>query len=47
MSSPAGQIRGKKRLAKVNTVRVQLLQNLPGYGRKGRRPMSYFVFVIV
>jgi Ribosomal protein L9, N-terminal domain len=29
------QIRGKKRLAKVSTVKVHLLQNVPGYGRRG------------
>jgi Ribosomal protein L9, N-terminal domain len=31
------QIRGKKRLAKVSTVKVHLLQNVPGYGRRGRQ----------
>jgi hypothetical protein len=30
------QVRGKKRLAKVTTVKVQLLQNVPGYGRRGK-----------
>jgi ribosomal protein L9 len=29
------QVRGKKKLAKVSTIRVQLLQNVPGYGRRG------------
>ncbi|KAE9376718.1 hypothetical protein N431DRAFT_462533 [Stipitochalara longipes BDJ] len=29
------QIRGKKRLVKVSTVKVHLLQNVPGYGRRG------------
>ena len=29
------QIRGKKRLAKISTVKVHLLQNVPGYGRRG------------
>ncbi|KAH8586162.1 hypothetical protein B0O99DRAFT_695760 [Bisporella sp. PMI_857] len=29
------QIRGKKKLAKIATVNVQLLQNVAGYGRKG------------
>jgi hypothetical protein len=29
------QIRGKKKLAKVSTVKVHLLQNVPGYGRRG------------
>ncbi|CZS90536.1 hypothetical protein WAI453_004130 [Rhynchosporium graminicola] len=35
---PAGQqVRGKKKLAseKVSTVKVHLLQNIPGYGRRG------------
>ncbi|KAJ5047287.1 uncharacterized protein L3040_003120 [Drepanopeziza brunnea f. sp. 'multigermtubi'] len=32
----AGQhIRGKKNLAKVSTVKVHLLQNIPGYGKRG------------
>ena len=30
------QVRGKKKLAKIPTVHVQLLQNVPGYGRKGK-----------
>ena len=29
------QIRGKKKLTKVSTVKVHLLQNIPGYGRRG------------
>lgn len=29
------QIRGKKKIAKISTIRVQLLQNVPGYGRRG------------
>lgn len=29
------QTRGKKKLAKVSTVNVKLLQNIPGYGRRG------------
>ncbi|KUJ07979.1 uncharacterized protein LY89DRAFT_691294 [Mollisia scopiformis] len=29
------QVRGKKKLAKVSTIRVQLKQNVPGYGRRG------------
>jgi len=35
---PAGQqVRGKKKLAsaKISTVKVHLLQNIPGYGRRG------------
>ena len=37
LSSRSGQIRGKKKLAKVPaTVKVQLLQNIPGYGRRGK-----------
>lgn len=31
------QVRGKKRLAKVSTVKVHLLQNVPGYGRRGKQ----------
>jgi hypothetical protein len=31
------QTRGKKRLVKVSTVKVHLLQNVPGYGRRGRQ----------
>ncbi|PBP28391.1 Fructose-bisphosphate aldolase [Diplocarpon rosae] len=29
------QVRGKKKLTKVSTVKVHLLQNIPGYGRRG------------
>lgn len=33
---PAGQqIRGKKKMAKVATVKVHLLVNIPGYGKRG------------
>jgi hypothetical protein len=36
IAMPAGQqVRGKKRLVKIPTVDVQLLRNVPGYGRKG------------
>ncbi|KAE8452338.1 hypothetical protein EG329_001038 [Mollisiaceae sp. DMI_Dod_QoI] len=36
INAPAGQqVRGKKKLAKVSTVKVHLLQNIPGYGRRG------------
>ena len=33
--SAGQQIRGKKKLAKISSVDVQLLQNVPGYGRRG------------
>ncbi|CAL3964157.1 unnamed protein product [Diplocarpon coronariae] len=33
--STSQQVRGKKKLAKVSTVKVHLLQNIPGYGRRG------------
>lgn len=41
------QIRGKKRLAKISTVKVHLLQNVPGYGRRGNiLPLRHFFRVL-
>jgi hypothetical protein len=32
------QVRGKKKLAKVPTINVRLLQPVDGYGREGKDP---------
>jgi hypothetical protein len=46
--SPAGQqIRGKKKLAKVSTVKVQLLQNMRGYGKRGGNSMQRLYVALI
>jgi hypothetical protein len=32
---PQQQVRGKKKLAKISTIKVRLLEDVPRYGRQG------------